>query len=117
MSRHGGLTRDVFITNSFNAGRTYLEIAESLGTSRNAIAGVCRRLNLRRDPTRLRKPRAPKAPRIVISPEEQAERKQDERDLEMLDLIHEGYSIMSVARSRGVSYRYLQALAKEARAA
>lgn len=61
-SRHGARSRgdqvslrgehrmsDAIIRKMFLAGGTYTDIADQLGTTRNAIAGRCRRLGLRRN--------------------------------------------------------------------
>lgn len=117
MNTHLGHTRDALIASYFNAGETYSQIGDRLGTTRNAIASVCRRLGLRRDPTQPPKARSPKPPRIVISAEEQAEREQDMRDLDMLADVREGHSLMDVAKHWGVTRSYISRMLKHARAA
>lgn len=113
MNTHLGHTRDALIASYFNAGETYSQIGDRLGTTRNAIASACRRLGLRRDPTQLPKKRV----KPVISPEEQAEREQDMRDLDMLADVREGHSLMDVAKHWGVTRSYISRMLTHARAA
>ena len=117
MGRCIGLTRDVVVTNMFNGGKTYLEIAEALGTTRNAIAGVCKRLGLRREPSQLRYRGRSQAPKPVISAAEQAERDQDHRDLDMLADLDEGHSETQVAAHWGVTRNYVHNLRRSSQQA
>ena len=120
MGRYGGLTRDALVTEMFTAGQTYLEIATKLRTSRNAIAGVCRRLNLKRHPDKppaQRKPRNIAQPKPIISAEEQAERAIDQRDLDILADIEDGHSVRQTAAHWGVSPTFVNRLKQAARAA
>lgn len=107
MSKRGNLTqeRDDEIERLFVSSFSYDYIARKLNLTRNVVAGVCHRRGLRRP-----------AP-LVISPEEQAERAQDQRDIDMLHDIRDGHSIRETARHWGVSFNYLQAIAKAAKEA
>lgn len=115
-----GIVRDIYVIEKFNSGWTYLEIAQSLRTTRNAIAGVCRRLGLVRG-TGARGPRMPKPPKPpappVISQPEQAERAMDRRDLDALMDIDEGHSLSATAKHWGISRSLLRALQKHSQAA
>ena len=120
MGRYGGLTRDALVTEMFAAGQTYLEIATKLRTSRNAIAGVCRRLNLKRHPDKppaQRKPRKSAQANPVISATEQAEREIDQRDLDILADLYEGHSVRQTAAHWGVSPTFVNRLKLAARVA
>lgn len=95
----------------FNQGKTYTEIASALSLTKGVVAGRCRKFGLVRNPDRT-------GPRkINISAEEQAERVQDQRDLDMLSDIRDGHSIRDTAKHWGVPYTYLQLLAKAAKEA
>ena len=89
----------------FNAGRTYVQIAEAMGLTKGVVAGRCRKLGLVRNPDRT-SPR-----KVVISAEEQAERELDQRDIDILCDLHEGHSQSDCAKHWNVSKSYVQKLA------
>lgn len=98
----------------FTAGATYSEVAAMLGLTKGVVAGKCRRMGLVREGSnRVGKWKG----KPVISAEEQAERIQDQRDLDMLSDVRDGHSIRETARHWGVSFNYLQAIAKAAKEA
>lgn len=121
------MDRDAAIERMFRASFSYDDIARQLGLTRNQVAGVCHRRGLRRvrkeclaEWTEKRKRAAKPAvvkPVIVIGPEEQAEREQDMRDLDMLADVREGHSLMDVAKHWGVTRSYISRMLRHARAA
>lgn len=89
---------DQQVIERFNAGKTYSDIATEFRTTRNAIAGRCRRLGLRR------------SDQPQIDPD-------DQRDIDMLCDMDEGHTRAAVANHWGVSLTHLQKLISEARTA
>ncbi len=95
----------------FNQGKSYTEIASALSLTKGVVAGRCRKFGLVRNPDRT-------GPRkIIISAEEQAERVQDHRDLDMLSDIKEGHTVRDTAKHWGVTPSHVNRLLKEARVA
>ena len=92
----------------FNQGKSYTEIASALSLTKGVVAGRCRKFGLVRNPDRT-------GPRkIIISAEEQAERVQDHRDLDMLADIKEGHTVRDTAKHWGVTPSHVNRLIKEA---
>lgn len=90
------------IREMFLGGATYLEIGEALGVTRNAVAGRCRKMNLRREGS--------KQARAVVS----RERRRDERDLDILCDLDEGHTMKDCAAHWGVPLEYVKGLADAA---
>jgi hypothetical protein len=99
---------DELLRKRFHDGLSYSRLGDLFGVTTNVIAGRCHRLGIRRPP------KPPKAGKVEPPPVRPPE---DQRDLDILSDIAEGHSIRATAEHWGVSYSYVQQLAREARAA
>jgi hypothetical protein len=99
----------------FHSPMAASQIAAMFKVTRNQVAGRLHRIGAMRDPARKMPKAAPKP--VVISAEEQAERKMDERDLDILHDLDEGHPVAGTATYWGVPRSWVRALAKNAGAA
>lgn len=114
-------TRDAELRRRFEEGENYSQIASAFRTTRNAIAGRCFRLGLKRPPkppspkrSHKRKPRMPSS---FVEPPNTAEREQDQRDIDMLCDLDEGHTQQDVADHWGVTRNIVRNLQRHARRA
>lgn len=96
----------------FLSGQSYAQVARQFRVSKNIVAGILYRRGVRR--ARIKRPTA--KPRL-ISAAEQAEREQDQRDIDILCDLEEGHSAASTAKHWGVRRSWVRALQKAARTA
>lgn len=82
------------LSSDFLGGWTYSEIAKQYRTTRNAVAGRCKRLGLVRD----------------VAAAEERERKRDQRDIDILCDLEEGHSQRDCAKHYGVGQTYVSDL-------
>jgi hypothetical protein len=92
---------DEMVKGLFDAGQTYAEIAKRFNTTRNAVAGRCKRLGLVRD----------------RDAAEDREKERDRRDIDILCDLDEGHSQADCAKHYGVDPKYVSNLSVAARSA
>lgn len=91
------------------------DIATHLRCTSGYVRATLQRNGLAARKSKGRREKPKPAPVVVISPEEQAEREQDHRDLDMLTDIREGHTLRDVAKHWGVTPSYINRLKKHAR--
>lgn len=93
------------------------DIATHLRCTSGYVRATLQRNGLAARKSKGRREKPKPALAVVISPEEQAEREQDHRDLDMLADIDEGHTETQVAAHWGVTRNYVHNLRKNAKVA